>query len=125
MEKKGFVFWAPRILSLLFLGFLAIFSLDVFDGNYGFWGTVVGLFMHNIPVILLGLLLAVAWKRETVGGIAFLAAGFLYIALMIGNAIVDAREIYQITYSFIIAGPAFLIGILFLIGWKRKKKKKV
>ena len=49
MEIKinKFIYWTPRVLSILFLIFLALFSLDIFEMNLGFWGTIVGLFMHN------------------------------------------------------------------------------
>ena len=61
VEKKRvgkFLYWTPRILSILFLLFLALFSLDVVGQGYGFWGTIGALFMHNIPVFIL---LIVLW----------------------------------------------------------------
>ena len=63
-EKKvsKFVYWTPRVLSIAFLLFLAMFSLDVFDMGLGFWGTFFGLFMHNIPVLILAGLLWISWK---------------------------------------------------------------
>jgi hypothetical protein len=120
MEKKinGFIYWTPRILSILFILFLALFSLDVFDMNFGFWQTIAGLFMHNIPSLILLVILVISWKHEIVGGIAFILAGLLYIVLLLMNPI----EWYMLSWSLIIAGPAFLIGILFTIGWFKKKK---
>ena len=55
MEKNisKSLYWTPRILSIVFIFFLALMSLDIFEGNYGFWGTIVGLFMHNIPAMIL------------------------------------------------------------------------
>ncbi|MDD5253481.1 MAG: hypothetical protein PHG05_00045 [Candidatus Nanoarchaeia archaeon] len=114
-----FIFWAPRILAILFILFLAVFSLDIFEGNYGFWGTILGLFMHNIPVIILLIILIISWKHEWVGSIVFILAGILYIAGLLMSA---SFQIYMLSWSLIIAGPAFLIGILFLIGWLEKKK---
>jgi hypothetical protein len=115
-----FVYWTPRILSIIFLLFLALFSLDVFEPGLSFWQITLGLFMHNIPVFFLLAILIISWKREIVGGIAFILAGILYIATMIIRT--DNFQWYMISYSLIIAGPAFLIGILFLIGWKKKNK---
>jgi hypothetical protein len=117
-----FIYWTPRILSILFLLFLAMFSLDVFDGNYGFWGTVVGLIMHNIPVLILTAVLLIAWKYEIVGGIAFTLAGLLYIGIMLMNAFNNQFEWYMLSWSLTIAGPAFLVGMLFFINWFQKKK---
>lgn len=125
MEKKinKFVYWAPRILTILFILFLAMFSLDIFEGNYGFWGTIVGLFMHNIPVMILLIALIISWKHELVGVIVFILFGILYTArTLIVGLINQPFKWYMLSYSLIIAGPAFLIGILFLIGWLKNKK---
>ncbi len=100
-----------------------LFSLDVFEGNYGFWGTIIGLLMHNIPVFILLIILLISWKYEIVGGIAFILAGLLYSGISIARVIMsNPVEWYMLSWSLTIAGPAFLIGILFLIGWFRKKK---
>ena len=87
MKKKisKFVYWTPRILSIIFIFFLALMSLDVFEGNYGFWGTITGLFMHNIPAMILLIVLIISWKYEIVGGIAFILAGLLYIITLVTN----------------------------------------
>lgn len=113
MEKQisKALYWAPRILSIIFLGFLALFSLDVFSMNLGFWETAAGLFMHNIPVFILAAILAISWKYEIIGGIAFILAGMAYIALILSK---NQFEWYMLSWIITIAGPAFLIGILFI-----------
>jgi len=124
MDKKvnKFIYWTPRVASIIFILFLAMFSLDIFDANYGFWGTVVGLFMHNIPVFILLIVLIISWKYEIVGGIAFILAGLLYLGLL---AINRPFQLYYLSWSLFIAGPAFLIGILFIINWLKKRKCKL
>ncbi len=114
-----FIYWAPRILSILFVLFLMMFSLDIFDGNYGFWGTILGLFMHNIPALILLAVVIISWKRELVGAIAFILAGLLYICLTIFNR--DIPWYLALSWSMTIAGPALLVGILFFIGWRKKR----
>src|SRR3989344_367230 len=121
-KVSKFVFWTPRILAILFILFLTMFSLDVFEGNYGFWGTVLGLFMHNIPAIILLIVLIISWKREIVGGIAFVLGGILYITLLLINSLKTGFEWYYLLWAVQISGIAFFIGILFLIGWRKKKK---
>ena len=121
-KPNKFIFWTPRIISILFVIFLALFSLDIFDGNYGFWGTIVGLFMHNIPAIILFVVIIISWKYEIVGGIAFILAGIFYIFMLLMNR---QLEWYMLLWSLTIAGPSILVGILFLIGWKQKRKKKL
>ena len=124
VKKAGkFLYWTPRILAIIFILFLAMFSLDVFEGNYGFWGTILALFMHNIPVLILLGILIISWKHEIVGGIVFISAGILYIARLLATILMNPPpQWYMLSWSVTIAGPAFLVGILFLIGWFKKKK---
>lgn len=119
MKTNKFIYWIPRILSIIFICFITLFSFDVFGNNYGFWGTMVAFLMHNIPTFVLIAILIISWKYEIVGGIAFILAGLLYILSLAMN---PQFEWYMISWSLIIAGPAFLIGILFLINWHKKKK---
>jgi hypothetical protein len=62
-------------------------SLDVFDGDCGFWGTVLGLFMHNIPALILLAVLLISWRHERgiIGGSVFILAGLLYIFSILLN----------------------------------------
>lgn len=122
-QKRGWIYWTPRIISVLFLLFLAMFSLDVFGQGYTTPQLLLALFMHNIPVIVLAILLAIAWKYEIVGAIAFILGGLLYIATLVVQAIRNQFEWYMVSWAVQLAGIAFFIGILFFIGWKRKRKK--
>ena len=124
MKKKinRFVYWAPRILSILFILFLAIFSLDIFEGNYGFWGTILGLFMHNIPALILLVILIISWKHELVGAIAFALGGILYIGFILRNVLTTGFELYYLSWAVQISGIAFLIAYLFYLNYKKKKK---
>jgi hypothetical protein len=114
-----FVYWTPRILGIIFTLFLALFSLDVFDEQLNFWQTVLGLLIHNIPSFVLLAVVIISWKREIVGGIGFILAGLLYLFLSVTRA---NFEWQMLPWSFIIAGPAFLVGILFLVNWSKKKE---
>lgn len=120
MDKKisKFIYWTPRILSIIFLLFLAMFSLDVFGNGLNFWQTILGLLIHNMPVFVLLAVLIISWKYEIVGGVAFILAGLLYIVTLL----MKGFEWYMISWSLLIAGPAFFIGILFFINWFKKKK---
>lgn len=118
----SWIYWLPRIASILFLLFLVMFSLDVFGNGYSFWETVLGLFMHNIPVFILTILLIIAWKHEWVGAIAFILGGLFYITQLIITASMNTFEWYYLSWSLTIAGPAFAVGILFWINWRMKKK---
>ena len=124
MEKRlnRFIYWTPRILSIIFICFLALMSLDVFGMGLSFWQTMGALFMHNIPVFILLIVLLISWKYEIVGGIAFILAGIFYIAMILINSIATGFEWYYLSWAVQISGVAFIIGILFLIGWFKTSK---
>jgi len=122
MKVNRFLYWTPRILSICFALFLMLFSFDVISPELTFWQIALGLFMHNIPALILLGVAIISWKHEIVGGITFIFAGFLYMFLVFFSG---RFEWYMISWSFIISGPAFLIGILFLINWVKKKKIKL
>ena len=113
------LYWAPRILSIIFISFLALMSLDVFDSGLNFWQTVVAFFIHSLPALFLLIILIISWKYEIVGGVGFIVAGLVFIALLMRNPF----EWYMLSWSLMIAGPAFLIGILFIAGWRKSRRK--
>ena len=118
-----YVYWVPRILSIIFILFMALMSLDVFGTGLGFWGTIVAFLMHNIAVFILITVLVFAWRYEIVGGVAFILAGLLYIGLVTWTALTTKFEWYLLAWAIQISGIAFLIGALFLVGWFKKRKK--
>jgi len=124
-QKRGkvskFVYWTPRIASIVFLCFLALMSFDVFSLGLNFWQTLGAIVMHNMAVFILAIVLLIAWKYEIVGGIAFILGGLLYITQLVINAVNNGFEGYMISWAIQIAGVAFFIGILFLINWYKKK----
>jgi hypothetical protein len=122
-KKVGrFVYWTPRILSILYICFFAFMSLDAFSSGLDFWGTAGALLMHNIPTFVLIAVLIVAWRYEIVGGIAFFLAGLVYIGLLANVALKGEFEFYMIAWAIQISGFAFFIGIFFLMNWYKKKR---
>jgi hypothetical protein len=111
IKNNKYIFWAPRILSILFILFVALFSLDMISPGLSLRQIITGLFMHNIPSLILLIALLISWKREIVGGIIFILAGLLML-------IMSRFE------SFIISIPALTIGILFMINWTNKNNRK-
>ena len=107
---------------MLFILFLALMSLDVISSELSFWQILIGLFMHNVPVFILLIVLWISWKHEIVGGIVFILAGILYTAMILMNIITAGFEWYYLLWVLQISGIAFFIGIMFLVGWFKKKK---
>lgn len=111
---KRILFWAPRILGLLFAAFISLFALDVFGAGYGFWEALAGFLIHLIPTYLILIALAVAWRWEWVGALLFAALGAAYLVMTWG-------EENWVAYVAI-SGPAFLIAALFLAGWVLRRE---
>jgi hypothetical protein len=108
------LYWAPRILSLLFAGFISLFALDVFSEGYGFWETLLALAMHLIPTAVIIIFISLAWRWEWIGALAFSGLGMWYLLMTSG------RE-HWAAYVFI-AGPLFLMAILYLFNWLWRSK---
>lgn len=112
---KEALYWAPRILGLLFVAFLSIFSLDVFD-EYSGLQVVFALFMHLIPSLVLLFAIGFAWKYELVGAVMFIGAALIYIYFLGFNG--------PESWYLIISGPAFVVGLLFFLSWIQKRRYK-
>jgi hypothetical protein len=104
------LFWTPRILSILFAVFISLFALDVFGEGYGFWKTLWALLMHLVPTSLVLIALVLAWRWEWLGGLLFLGLGTGYL-LLAGNRV-------QWSALLFIAGPLYVVGLLFLVSWR-------
>ena len=108
-STKHWLFWTPRVLCILFAGFLSIFAADVFGEHYGFWKTILALVMHLIPTWIILIVLVVSWRREWVGGTLFIALGALYLIWSWGR--------FHWSAYLAISGPLLLIGVLFWVNW--------
>jgi len=104
---KRLLYWSPRVLGILFALFLSMFALDVFGEGYGFWGTILALLIHLIPTWIVVVALAIAWRWEWVGALLLIAAGLYYALTTLNHP----------DWILVIAGPAFLVGGLFLLNW--------
>lgn len=108
------LFWAPRALGIAFLAFLSLFALDVFREGSGFWQTLLALTVHLVPVFILAVVLALAWRWEWIGAALFAGAGALYVAWVLGRQLPGAMKF---NWILSIAGPAFVVAALFLANW--------
>jgi peptidoglycan/LPS O-acetylase OafA/YrhL len=105
--------WTPRVLSLLFIAFVALFALDVFGAGYNFWQTIVALFMHLLPNLALLAVVILAWRWPWVGAIGFLGfAAWYLVTFGITNGWSFDWSVYVL-----LAGLPALIGVLYLADW--------
>jgi len=110
---KKFLYWLPRILSILFICFLTLFSLDVFEIDAPWYQLLLGFLVHSIPSIVLGGVTILAWKKPKIGGWFFVAAG---LAL----AILTRFNLMSVT----IYVPPVLVGALYLLSVEKKPVDK-
>ena len=110
---KRVLYWAPRILSILFAIFVSLFALDVFGAGYSFWETLLALLIHLIPTLAILIVLAISWRWEWFGGVLFIFLAALYLGRFGGQ--------FPWSTYLVMSGPPFLVGILFIINWLYRK----
>jgi hypothetical protein len=110
MDKTSatLLLWAPRVAGVLVAGSLGLFALDAFDGR-AFLAALPAFAIHLIPSFLVLAAVAIAWKFEWVGAIAFLGLAFAY-AVMVR---------WRLDWIAAISGPLVVVAALFLIAWRR------
>ena len=108
---KKTLFWVPRVLGIVFVLFISMFALDAFDAKTPFIKALAGFLIHLIPAYLLIIMLIIAWKKEMIGGILYIAMGIAFLFM--------SRFEFQ---ASIIFGPLVLIGSLFLVSHFYNKK---
>ena len=109
MLLRKILYWAPRLLGALYAVFISLFALDVFSEGYTFTETVVGLSMHLLPTLAVVVVLLVAWRRELIGGVLFILLASVFLYFFRGNN--------DIVAYLILAGPLFIIGLLFMAAY--------
>lgn len=104
--KNKVLYWSPRILSILFVLFLFLFSFDGFVDFNG-WKAILSVAVHLIIPIIVLLGTVVAWKKDFVGVVVFCFFAVYYVYMVGLNR--------HFSWYASISGPALLIGILYLL----------
>ena len=99
--------WLTRILAIVSILFMMMFSLDAFEGDEPFIRKLLAFLIHNIPALSLIIALIVSWKYEIAGGLIFI---LLFIALGIYWESFSGNK-----SSLMIIAPYLLVGISFII----------
>jgi len=66
---KAFLYWAPRILLILFIGFFLLMGLDVFSMPGTLLEKCVGYLMHSLPALFLLIPLVLSKKKVISAGV--------------------------------------------------------
>jgi hypothetical protein len=101
------LYWFPRVLVILVIMIMVLFSFDSFGGSSSPGNKLPGFLIHNIPAFVLIILLVIAWKYEIIGGalliLTFVALGIFFKSFP-GNPA-----------SLIIISPILIAGGLFIL----------
>lgn len=111
---NAIIIWSPRILGIIFVLFISLFALDVFSEYQGL-AIILPLLIHLIPSLILLALIVIAWKNEIVGAIVFFGFAAWY-TWQVG--------VEHWSWIILLAGPAVLVGILYLLSWWQRLKIK-
>ncbi|MFN7997785.1 MAG: hypothetical protein U0Q18_29470 [Bryobacteraceae bacterium] len=112
-QRNRLLYWTPRVLCVLFIGFVSMFALDVFDEAHGFWQTVTALAMHLIPAFVMIGALIVAWRWEWIGTAMFSICGVFFLYIVRGPLWVKSM--------FVV--PCLVTAGLFLLDWREKRAR--
>jgi hypothetical protein len=104
---------APRVFTIIVALFLMLFSLDVFEPGRSPQEMTIGFVIHNIPSMLLLVVLLAAWNREWVGAIIFPLLGLAYY-LSFPTA--------HWSVHLVITLPLVVNGLLYYLAWRNRKK---
>ncbi|MFA5134418.1 MAG: hypothetical protein WC505_01365 [Patescibacteria group bacterium] len=110
---KKFLYWAPRVLSIVMVCFVSVFALDVFEEGKTAGEIALALLIHLLPSIAAVILIIVAWKKEQIGGWLFL--GLAVVFLFIGG--------FELVAVLIISLPFALTGGMFLMHYQKYVKQ--
>ena len=125
MKSSGLLYWLPRILVILTIFIVGLFSLDSFSPDQSLWHNLGSFLMNLLPAFVLAIILIVAWKWERVGGIILTILGIVFTVLVFNlNFRRNHSVLASLLIVLIICIPSLVAGILFLIsGWKKGLKE--
>lgn len=111
---KKFIYWFPRIFTIVLIIFLGLFSLDVFSAGLSFGRTVFAFVVHLIPSLILTVLLILAWRKGWIGALGFSFFAVLYFLL--------AEHRASALTFLLIPLPMLLIALFFFLDWRMNEK---
>ena len=115
---RAILAWAPRLSLILFALFLVIFSFDVFGAGKSATQIGTELLIHNIPSMILGLVVFAAWRREWIGFLVCVVLAVAWVAWAWQRFPLPA---HLVTYLGM-AGPLLLIAALYAVNWRLRAR---
>ena len=119
------LYWTARILGILAILLISLFSLDSFSSERTFLQNTTAFLMHNIPSFILLASLIIAWKWEKIGGIILTIVGITFsIFIFVFNFKRNHFPVMTcLLQTLVVAIPFVLAGILFILSHFSRKKE--
>lgn len=125
-KVRSFIHWTPRILCILAILFISIFALDAFDSELPVTEQLLNFLIHMIPSFVLIGILILSWKWELIGGAIFVLIGLIMSPLVYQhNYNMNGSVIMSLGIIAIITVPFIIVGVLFLMDYRIKKKAHI
>jgi hypothetical protein len=93
--------------------YLGLFALDAFGPETALRQALADFAVHLIPAFVVLALVAASWRREWIGGLAFIALAVLYAAGTVTN---------HPDWTLLISGPLVVVGALFAWNWFHRRE---
>ena len=117
--------WAPRVLSIIAILFISVFSLDAFRAGLPLKTQILDWLIHMTPSFVMMAVLVIAWKWENIGGVIFLAVGLAFTPFIFWGNYANNHSIWLSLFIILAVNfPFILVGVLFILSNNTKKKAK-
>jgi len=116
MNVSSILHWAPRLAAIAFIALLVTFSFDALDDGVG-----VAFLIHNVPALILAILLALAWRYPIIGAVTYSAVALWY-AVTVVRLMATGRLTSAVAAQWfaVIGVPALVIAALFMVDCRRR-----
>jgi hypothetical protein len=131
--------WVARILCILAIGWIAMWSVEATQGKVGLGRQILGFLMAPpfLMSVVLIIILIIAWKRELIGGILIALVGLATAALtyiltyhrrlhMASQGFRVGSPVWEaLNFFVLISLPLIIPGVLFIISYFLHRPKKL
>ncbi len=115
-KKSTLTWWLPRILCVCAILFISMFALDSFEEEATVNQQMLNFMIHLIPSFILTMILMLAWEKELIGGLIFVAIGIITSPFVF---MLNYNRTHSVGTSLfiisIICFPFILVGVLFIL----------
>lgn len=104
---------AATSIGVLYALALLVFALDVFNKEQSIAQIFSDVFLHLVPTVVVFLFVFVGYKKPLIGAIICLVSALIYI--------ISGWSNMHWTAHVLIAGPLFVLSILYIMSYKSIK----